>query len=220
MIRVKICCISSEREAAEAIAAGASLLGLVSNMPSGPGVISEELIIKIVRKIPPGVTATLLTCANTPEAIVAEQRATGVQALQFVDALPDAERTLAAVRKAIPGIALIPVIHVRDESAIAEARALAPHASAILLDSGNPGAQVKELGGTGRTHNWEISARLVEAVQSAGTPVFLAGGLRPENVGEAIRRVRPYGLDICSGVRTGGALDPAKLHKFMDAVRA
>lgn len=220
MIRVKICCISSAQEAAEAIAAGASLLGLVSRMPSGPGVISEALIAEIARRVPPGVTATLLTCANTPEEIIAEQRRTGAQALQFVDALPDPERTLGAVRRALPGIALIPVVHVRDDAAIAEARALAPFANAILLDSGNPGAEVKELGGTGRTHDWEISARLVETLRGSGTPVFLAGGLRPENVGDAIRRVRPFGLDLCSGVRTGGALDPAKLRRFMDAVAA
>ena len=85
------------------------------------------------------------------------------------------------------------------------------------LDSGNRTLPVKELGGTGRTHDWGLSARIVA---EAGVPVFLAGGLCAGNVGQAIRSVRPYGVDLCSGVRTGDALDERKLLAFMEAVEA
>jgi phosphoribosylanthranilate isomerase len=86
---------------------------------------------------------------------------------------------------------------------------------ALLLDSGNPMLAVKEFGGTGRTHDWDISRRIVEAV---GCPVFLAGGLTATNVAEAYATVRPYGLDACSGLRTDGRLDEEKLTAYCQAV--
>jgi phosphoribosylanthranilate isomerase len=94
---------------------------------------------------------------------------------------------------------------------------VAPEVDALLLDSGNQSLPVKELGGTGRTHDWSVSRRIVEA---APVPVYLAGGLTPDNVGEAVRRVRPFGVDVCSGVRSGGRLDEARLAAFAAAVRA
>jgi phosphoribosylanthranilate isomerase len=110
---------------------------------------------------------------------------------------------------------ILQVAHVEDASALAFARAAARTADALLLDSGRPAAAVPELGGTGRAHDWKISREIVAATSK---PVFLAGGLTPENVAEAIRAVRPHGVDICSGVRTDGALDAAKLSAFMAAV--
>ncbi|HNL40150.1 MAG TPA: hypothetical protein PKH43_13465, partial [Saprospiraceae bacterium] len=88
---------------------------------------------------------------------------------------------------------------------------------ALLLDSGNPNLAVKELGGTGRVHNWAISRRIVE---QSGVPVFLAGGLRPDNVQAAVEAVQPWGLDLCSGVRTEGRLDEQKLAAFFAALAA
>jgi phosphoribosylanthranilate isomerase len=93
----------------------------------------------------------------------------------------------------------------------------AGEADALLLDSGNPSLRVKELGGTGRVHDWTISRRICA---DAGVPVFLAGGLGPGNVAEALRAVGATGVDICSGVRTDGALDRAKLARFIAAARA
>ena len=213
--RVKICCISSVDEAWTAIRHGASALGLVSTMPSGPGVIDEDLIAEIARRIPPGVASFLLTCARDADTVVDQQRRAGVNTVQLVDAVDPPE--YARMRRAMPGVALVQVIHVLGDESIEEARAVAPHVNAILLDSGNPNLAVKELGGTGRVHDWEVSRRIVEGVD---LPVYLAGGLREENVVEATRRVRPFGLDLCSSVRTGGALDAAKLDRFLAAVRA
>jgi phosphoribosylanthranilate isomerase len=211
--RVKICCIASTAEAWLAIDRGASALGLVSRMPSGPGPIEEALITEIATTVPPGVATFLLTCEQDVDAIVAQQRRTGANTIQLVDRL---ERgTHRDLRAAMPGIGIVQVIHVRGEESIDEALEVAPTVSAVLLDSGNPSLAVKELGGTGRRHDWAISRHIRETVD---VPVYLAGGLRAENVAEAIREVGPFGLDVCSGVRTGGRLDAEKLSVFMSEV--
>ena len=207
--RVKICCIRSRTEAALAVRYGADALGLVSAMPSGPGVISEALARAIAARVPPTVSAFLLTSQLDAARIIAQQRAIGPNTLQLVDRVPP--RTYQALRAALPGIALVQVIHVQDAAAIDEARRVAPAVDALLLDSGNPHLAVKVLGGTGCTHDWTISRRIVELVD---TPVFLAGGLRPENVQAAIAAVRPFGVDVCSGVRTNDLLDERKLAAF------
>jgi phosphoribosylanthranilate isomerase len=123
--------------------------------------------------------------------------------------------SLQRLRKALPEVELVQVIHVVDERAVAEAMQVAPYVDALLLDSGNPNLAVKELGGTGRTHNWEISRRIVE---QSPAPVFLAGGLKAENVAGAVNQVQPFGLDLCSGVRTDGRLDPGKLTAFFASI--
>jgi phosphoribosylanthranilate isomerase len=105
---------------------------------------------------------------------------------------------------------------VTGPESIDEAVQVAPHVNAVLLDSGNRKLAVKELGGTGRTHDWSLSRTIRERI---GVPVFLAGGLTPENVNQAIKEVGPFGLDVCSGVRTDGKLDKAKLQRFFAAVR-
>lgn len=214
-VRVKICCISSIEEATMAVHLGADALGLVSHMPSGPGVIDEDLIREIAQSVPPPVATFLLTSHRDTDAIIDQQRRCRTNTIQLVDALPPGSH--ARLRKALPGVALVQVIHVRDQRAIEEALAVQDDVDAILLDSGNPELAVKELGGTGRVHNWAISRALIDAVSR---PVFLAGGLRPDNVGQAIAAVDPFGLDLCSGVRSDGALDPDKLAAFLGAVRA
>lgn len=213
-VRVKICCISSLKEAKMAIQAGASALGLVAEMPSGPGVISDSLISDIASHIPPGVSGFLLSSRTSAKSLIAHQQATGADTIQIVDELT--EGTHEDIRRALPGIKIVQVLHVLNESSIQDAKELEGKVDAILLDSGNPNKAIKELGGTGRQHNWAISQQIVEAVN---TPVFLAGGLNASNVQEAIHRVKPYGLDLCSGVRTDGQLDPLKLQQFFQAVR-
>ena len=212
-VRVKICCISSINEARLAIKYGASALGLVSAMPSGPGVIDEDLIAEIASIVPPPVASFLLTSKQTAEEIAAQQLKTKVNTLQLVDSVPHNE--LKILRKELPGIKLVQVIHVIDEQSIKEAEGVQDYVDALLLDSGNPKLKVKELGGTGRTHNWDLSAKIVKSIN---IPVFLAGGLNPDNVLNAISIVRPYGLDICSGVRTNGKLDEKKLGLFFEKV--
>ena len=200
-------------EAWLAIRYGASALGLVSEMPSGPGVISEERIAEIAASVPPGVATFLLTSQREAATIVAQQKRCRTNTLQLVERVSHA--TLQELRAALPGIALVQVIHVRSRSSVNEAESVAPYVDAILLDSGNPDLAVKQLGGTGRTHDWTLSRQIRERVP---VPVYLAGGLRAENVGEAVRQVTPFGVDVCSGVRTDGRLDESRLKRFVAAL--
>lgn len=212
--RVKVCCIATEQEAGLAVRLGASAIGLVSRMPSGPGPIPEKRIREIAETVPPGVATFLLTSETTAEPIIAQQRFCGTNTLQLVDEVdPQVHERL---RDALPGIAIVQVIHVRDEDALRQAVAVAPAVDAILLDSGNPSLATKELGGTGRAHDWAVSRRIRDSVD---VPVFLAGGLNAGNVHSAIQQVSPFGVDACSGLRTNGALDESKLAAFMRAVR-
>ena len=215
LTRVKICCIGSAEEARLAVAAGASAVGLVSAMPSGPGVIAESLIAEIAPTVPPGVATFLLTCLQSAREIAAQQRRLRTNTIQICDLLT--EGTYDELRESLPGIKLVQVVHVGGAASIDEAVAVAPQVDAILLDSGNQQLAVKELGGTGRRHDWMISRRIREAV---GVPVFLAGGLNAANVREAIETVGPFGVDVCSGVRTEGHLDAGKVGAFFAAVRA
>lgn len=188
---------------------GASALGLVSEMPSGPGPIEEELIREIAAHIPPGVASFLLTSKQDAESIIEQHRRCRTNTVQICDRL---ERgSYAEMREAMPGVSLVQVIHVCGEESLEEALKIAPEVNALLLDSGNQQLSVKELGGTGRRHDWSISRRIRESVS---VPLFLAGGLRAENVREAVERVAPFGLDLCSGVRTNGRLDERKLSAF------
>ena len=197
-----------------AIELGANAIGLVSRMPSGPGPIEEELIVEIVAAVGDSVETFLLTCETTADAIIAQRRRTGASTLQLVDAVqPGAHE---AIRSALDGVRIVQVIHVTGEGSIDEAVDAAKTADALLLDSGNPALAVKELGGTGRRHDWSLSRRIVEA---SSVPVYLAGGLNAANVREAIDTVRPYGVDVCSGVRTNGRLDREKLEPFIATVR-
>jgi phosphoribosylanthranilate isomerase len=214
MPKVKICCISSQKEAGMAIQAGADALGLVAEMPSGPGVISDDLIREIALNAPPPIATFLLSSLTQVARLIDHQRKVGTNTLQIVDTLT--EGTYAELRTGLPGINLVQVIHVIDEKSVEEALSIAPMVDALLLDSGNPNLAVKELGGTGRVHNWALSRQIVE---QCGRAVFLAGGLKPENVKAAIDAVQPWGLDLCSGVRTEGKLDPWKLEAFFKALK-
>jgi len=211
--RVKICCIATEQEAADAVSFGASAIGLVGKMPSGPGPISDEEIFAIAKTVPPPIGTFLLTSEQTSHGILEHHFRTLTNTIQIVDELP--ERDYANIRAVAANIKLVQVIHVTGEESVDEACELAEHVDAILLDSGNPNLAIKELGGTGRQHDWRLSRRIIE---TCGKPVFLAGGLNADNVREAIDTVQPFGLDLCSGVRTDGKLDLRKLEQFFNGV--
>lgn len=211
--RIKICCISSASEAKMAIAHGADALGLVGKMPGGPGPIPDWLIAEIVKTIHPPVASFLLTSEQSSEGIIYHVKKADTNTVQIVDELISG--TYQDIRSALPHLKIVQVIHVTNEKSIDEAIRIAEEVDALLLDSGNPLGKIKTLGGTGNVHNWEISREIVKNVP---VPVFLAGGLHAGNVAEAIEKVQPFGVDICSGVRTEGKLDPAKLSSFIKAV--
>ena len=211
--RVKICCINSIEEAKLAIEFGASALGLVSEMPSGPGVISDEVIFEIAKAVPPHIATFLLTSKTDSKKIIEQHKRLRTNTIQIVDELKTG--THKEIKEALPGINIVQVIHVQDEQSIDEAVKVSENVDAILLDSGNPNLEIKELGGTGRKHNWELSRKIRESII---VPVFLAGGLNYTNVKEAVETVSPFALDVCSGVRTNGNLDAGKLKMFFDEV--
>jgi phosphoribosylanthranilate isomerase len=213
--RVKICCIATIDEAWLAINHGATALGFVSRMPSGPGPIEETMIADIAPRIPAGIATFLLTSETAADPIIAQQRRTLVNTIQLVDAVEPG--THERLRSELPGISIVQVIHVRSRQSVDEAVALASKVDALLLDSGNPSLAVKELGGTGRVHDWSLSREIRDR---ASVPVYLAGGLNASNARDAITRVLPFALDVCSGVRTEGKLDAVKLDAFMREVRS
>jgi phosphoribosylanthranilate isomerase len=213
--RIKICCMGSVAEMELAVAAGADAVGLVAQMPSGAGIIADDRAAEIARATPPPVASILLTSRTDADNIAAHQRFVLATAVQLVWHIEPAE--YPRLRALLPGVKLIQVVHVEDAGAGAIARDYAMLADALLLDSGRPSAAIAELGGTGRTHDWSVSRQIVDAV---AVPVFLAGGLNPGNVAAAIVAVRPYGVDVCSGLRGGdGSLDADALSRFVLAVR-
>lgn len=213
--QVKVCCISSLQEADIAMHSGASALGLVGPMPSGPGIISNSLIREIKNYLPSSIDTFLLTSETSSLSIIEHQNKVQTSTIQIVDELK--EGSYQELRNALPDVKLVQVIHVIDEASVREAIAIEKYVDVILLDSGNPKASVKELGGTGRIHNWEISRAIRETVN---IPVFLAGGLHADNIQEAIRMVQPYGVDVCSGVRSNNKLDEKKLKAFFEALNS
>jgi len=207
--RIKICCINSIAEAKTAVGFGASAIGLVARMPSGPGPISDSLINKIAITVPPPIATFLLTSETSVDMIINHHRRTNTNAIQIVDSLKTG--TYKQLKDALPFIKIVQVIHVRDEKSVEEAIGISGLVDAILLDSGNPDLKIKVLGGTGRVHNWKLSRQIRD---NSECPIFLAGGLKPENVRQAIEEVQPFAIDVCSGVRTNGNLDNYKLEKF------
>lgn len=208
-LRIKICCIGSEDEAKTAIEYGASAIGLVGKMPSGPGPISDDLIRQIAAIIPPPISTFLLTSETTTDEIIKHHQRTNTNTIQLVDAVDN--RCYSQLKSALPSVKIVQVIHIIDERSVEKAIEISELVDAILLDSGNPNLKVKELGGTGRIHNWKLSRQIRE---KSRCPVFLAGGLNPENVRQAIDEVQPFAIDVCSGVRTNGYLDKQKLETF------
>lgn len=212
-LKIKICCISSLAEANMAIHHGASAIGLVGHMPSGPGVISDELIFSIAQNVPTTIETFLLTSETSADQIITHHQKVKTNTIQIVDALQ--EGTYLEIKKALPEIKLVQVIHVIDEHSIDEAIGLSEQVDYLLLDSGNPNLKTKILGGTGKVHNWHLSRKIVD---QSKVPVYLAGGINAENIKEAIEKVQPYGLDLCSSLRTNNQLDPRKLESFFTAL--
>ncbi len=210
-LRIKICCISSINEAKIAVESGASAIGLVGRMPSGPGPIPDDLIRQIALTVPPPVGTFLLTSEISVNEIIKHHERTRTNTIQLVDLLSDG--TYSQLKSALPSVKIVQVIHVIDEKSVNLAIKISDSVDALLLDSGNPNLKIKELGGTGRVHNWKLSRKIRD---NSRCPVFLAGGLTPENVRQAIEEVQPFAVDVCSGVRTNGKLDKQKLMDFIN----
>ena len=214
-IRVKICCISSVEEAILALSHGASALGLVGQMPSGPGIISDQQILEITTSLPPMVSTFLLTSETQPKAIIDHYKQVNTSTIQIVDQVDT--NVYEQIRNELPHVKIVQVIHVLNSKSVQQAIDVSPYVDAILLDSGNPNLPTKELGGTGRIHNWDLSKTIRMKVD---VPIILAGGINSNNVKQAIEHVQPFGVDLCSSVRTNGKLDENKLKLFFQAIQS
>ena len=214
-IRIKICCICNVEEAQLATAYGAFALGLVGHMPSGPGVISNQKISEITKSVPPMVSTFLLTSETKARAVIDHYKKVNTSTIQIVDVLENND--YQKIKNELPHVKIVQVVHVLNDKSVAEAINVSTYVDAILLDSGNPNLITKELGGTGRTHNWDLSRKIRDQID---IPVFLAGGINSNNVKQAIEHVQPFGVDLCSGVRTNGKLDENKLRMFFQTIQS
>jgi phosphoribosylanthranilate isomerase len=212
--RVKICCIRSDAEAGMAVEAGADAIGFVAQRPPSPRTIPDDQIASIIAAAQPFVATCLLTSEETADAISAHVDSTCPTTVQILPHIDPAESARLATLQ--PHVRRIQVIHVQGTEALNLIEDYAPYVHGFLLDSGNPISTGHKFGGTGRQHDWDVSA---EFVKVSPVPVFLAGGLSPANAADAILRVKPFGIDLCTGVRTDGLLNREKLMSFMLAVR-
>jgi len=213
-VRVKICGVGDAREVALAAASGADAIGFVSGWKTPEGRLDDAQIEALMRQVPSGPSKVLLTPYLSPEAMIAHAVRCGADTLQICDHVPVAYRY--EVRAALPEVRLLQVAHMGGAIEVSEVVGLAEGADGLLLDSGVSGASFSERGGTGRVHDWEKSRAVVASVN---TPVWLAGGLTPNNVLEAVSTVRPYGVDVCSGLRDQGVLSRRLVRQFMDALK-
>jgi len=211
---IKSCCISSLEEMHLAVSYGVDAIGLVGKMPSGPGPIEDDLIRSICKYTPPPVLPILLTSRSTGRDIVDHVIDTCVPAVQIVRQIDPGHYEF--IRTRVPWLKCIQVIHVEDSASVKHALEYQSYADALLLDSGNSAPDSTILGGTGNRHDWSLSREIVE---KSRLPVFLAGGLRADNIAEAIKTVRPFGVDLCSGLRDKHGLNEEKLSSFVTAVR-
>ncbi len=194
---LKVCCIQNIAEALSCIERQVHMIGFVSAMPTGFRLLTDLQIKDIISQLPPSETLSVLLSSRTSAAgLVDHIRYTGAQALQIVDEL--SQDVLRQVREQLPELKIIQVIHVTSPKDIEKAQSIESLVDYILLDSGKQQGNPKALGGTGLTHDWSISAELV---RSLSKPVMLAGGLKLQNIAEAIDTVGPAGIDICTGLR-------------------
>jgi phosphoribosylanthranilate isomerase len=209
-VKVKVCCIASPEEARLAVSFGVTAVGMVDETPSGEGRIPVETIAEIVQSVPRTTGTFVLTAATDVDRLEELYHTTGVNTVQLWDPLQpgDYER----LREKAPGIFIAQSVHVMQSMVLDSTREIARHVDALVLDSGDAEPPFRWQNPAGQTHDWELSRRISEAIH---LPILLAGGLTPDNVGQAIRVVRPYGVDVCSGVRKDGRLDQRLLVAFV-----
>jgi phosphoribosylanthranilate isomerase len=210
MTRVKICGNRSVAEALIAAQSGADAVGILvgPHSESQKHFVTTETACDILAALPPFIRGVIVTTYSTEADITSLIEMTGATVVQcHSDIQP---RTLATLRERFPAVHFIAVVHVAGSDTIEIAHTFASVAHALLLDTAYKGAA----GGTGVTHDWSVSADIVRAVS---VPVILAGGLNPENVRDAIAQVRPYAVDVRSGVCTiTGEKNEEKMKAFIN----
>ncbi|WP_067853608.1 phosphoribosylanthranilate isomerase [Nocardia shimofusensis] len=196
-IRAKICGIRSEEDVRVAVEAGADAIGFISGVTHfSEDALDGDRAAELAARTPPSVTKVLVTHLADASSIVQLADHIGVDAIQVHGLVT--EDTVRRVRASARGRKVLRAVHVTGPAAIDSALRAASICDGIVLDSRTG----DRLGGTGRTHDWSISARIVRALDGSGCSVILAGGLHPGNVAEAIAAVAPHGIDVNSGVES------------------
>jgi phosphoribosylanthranilate isomerase len=209
-VRVKICGITREEDLAVAVAAGADAVGFVVGVPSSPRNLSIEKAAELMKHIPVFVESVVVTPADGVSSLVKIYENLRPDAVQI-----HGENLLdvSVIREKMRGVRLIKTVYVKTANAVDEAVKASGSFDAVLLDSFVQGRH----GGTGVVHDWELSKRIKQMIEPK--PLILAGGLRPENVQDAIRVVQPYAVDVSSGVELSPSVkDPQKVFEFIKNV--
>ena len=207
-VRVKICGITREEDLAVAVAAGADAVGFLVGVPSSPRNLTIERAERLLRQVPIFVDSVVVTAPQSIDGLAEICETLKPSAIQI-----HGKKSFVAseLREQIKDARLIKTVYVTkdalNETAIEELKTF----DAVLLDSVAKG----QYGGTGRVHDWNMSRQIREAV--APLPLILAGGLKPENVKEAVQTVQPYAVDVASGVESQPAVkDHGKVRAFVE----
>lgn len=214
-VRVKVCGIRRRQDVLLAASLGADAIGLlVGQRHRSEDFLDAEQARELVEACPPLVTPVLVTHLEEADPVVALARELRVTTIQMHSEC--SAGTLRKIRHALPGVRLIRALHVAGNEALEQLPELAGAAHALIVDSVN--AQEDRVGGTGLTHDWAMSRRIVAA---SPIPVILAGGLDGGNVARAIAIVRPYGVDANTRLRgADGFKDPARVVAFTREAKA
>ncbi len=206
-VRVKICGLTREEDLAVAVAAGADAVGFIVGVPSSPRNLTLEMAEMLLSQVPIFVDSVVVTAPKSIKQLVEVCEGLKPSAIQIHGKEP---LDSSEIREKIKDTRLIKTVYVTEdalnETAIEDSKMF----DALLLDSFSKG----QYGGTGKVHDWTLSRQIKEAV--APVPVILAGGLKPENVKEAILKVQPYAVDVASGVELSpGVKDHEKVRAFV-----
>jgi len=194
-----------------AIDAGCDAVGFIMGVThQSSDFVTPAEAAKMVRHLPPFIEPVAVTHLQETEDLIELVNSSHCTTLQIQTIVEPSE--IDVIRDALPYLKIVKAVHVMDESAIEMGKRYEPYADALLLDTRTR----EKLGGTGIPHDWNISAAIVA---NSAIPVILAGGLTPENVAEAIRKVRPYGVDVHTGVRKDGIRNPERTLAFAREAR-
>jgi phosphoribosylanthranilate isomerase len=208
LTRIKICGVRTVEDAMKCVDSGADAVGML--LAPSPRRIPAEQARDIVESLPPFVTPVIVMMPSAAEEAIEAARAISPGALQLQGDEPP--EMLVKIKRALPGVRLIKAVHVGGGDELVKARLYENVADAILLDTVSP-----ERGGSGQTHDWSVSKKVVASIKK---PVVLAGGLTPYNVAGAIKAVRPYAVDVASGVEAEGRIkDMALINTFIRNAR-
>lgn len=209
-MRVKICGIKNVEDALKSVEYGADAIGvLVGQEHNSKDFISIKTAKKIIESLPPLVSSVLVTHINNSEEISHMIKTIGVTTVQLHSDIDI--QGIEKIKFNCPNVKIIKLVHVIDEKSMQQVDFFANSSDAILLDTINN--VTDQVGGTGKTHNWEIDRKIVEHTNAK---IIIAGGLNPNNIKEAIHKIKPYGVDVNTGVQNkNGLKDYEKLKEFI-----